>query len=70
MCDMGLTAAELEAIIEAELNEPGVKVMVSSDPMGWHATPSVSYDWTNPGVIRRIDEIVERLRGQYDLKGS
>ena len=62
------TAAELEAMIVAELNEPSVKVSVSPDPAsGWHAT-TAAWDDLNVAVTMRAMQIAERLRVQYDLK--
>ena len=62
------TAAELEAMILAELNNPRMKVSVAPDPVsGWHATTS-AWGVMNVAVIMKAQLIAERLRAQYDLK--
>ena len=62
------TAAELEAMILAELNNPRVKVLVAPDPAsGWHATTS-AWGVMNVAVFMKAQQIAERLRAQYNLK--
>ncbi len=62
------TAAELEAMIIAELNDPSVKVSISPDSAeGWIAT-TAAWGELNLVVSMRAQQIAERLRTQYDLE--
>jgi hypothetical protein len=60
------TKAELEALIEVELNEPRASVSVDSDPMGWNVTTTIRGD-NSTSVILRAKQIADRLREKYDL---
>jgi hypothetical protein len=62
------TARELEAMIEVEFNDPRLNVSVHPDPtLGWDADRT-HWGSIETDAIKRLDQIAERLRAQYDLK--
>jgi len=59
--------AELEAMIEMELNDPRANVSVEPDPIGWDNNTTIHGD-NSPSLVIKAKQIADRLCDQYDLK--
>jgi hypothetical protein len=62
------TARELAAIIAEEMSLSGVRLDIHSGAAGWHAVVYGSSPNRVAQAQTQVDQIVQRLRQQYDLE--